>query len=94
MSKPDANAVGRRSGHDPSNHAEVFHQALNVWTDRWIAEAFEAVCAASDTNDTKSMAGDIGPILKAGRTPVVGSHQTKERTRCARLLPPLLLPVL
>jgi hypothetical protein len=31
--------------HDPSNHAEVFHQALNTWTDRRIAEAFEAVCA-------------------------------------------------
>ena len=36
-----------------------------------------------DTHDTKSMAGDIGPILKACRTPVVGPHQTKKRTRCA-----------
>jgi hypothetical protein len=31
---------------------------------RWIAEAFEAVCTASDTNDTKSMARDIVAIPK------------------------------
>jgi hypothetical protein len=30
------------------------------------------------------MAGDIGPILKACRTPVVGSHQTKERNQMRR----------
>src|SRR5215471_14641227 len=36
-----------------------------------------------DTHGTKLMAGDIGLILKACRTPVVGPHQTKERTRCA-----------
>jgi hemoglobin-like flavoprotein len=33
-----------------------------------------------DTHDTKSIAGDIGSMLKACRTPVVGPHQTKERT--------------
>jgi len=39
-----------------------------------------ALISTPDTHDTKSMAGDISLILKTCRTPVVGSHHTKERT--------------
>jgi hypothetical protein len=46
-----------------------------------------------DTDVTKSMRGDISVILKPHRIAVVGSHHTKERTRCARSHISLLLPV-
>src|SRR5262245_15616779 len=54
------------------------HHSLNRARSTAQASAF-ALITKLDTDDTKSRAGDIGLILKACRTPVVGSNLTKER---------------